>query len=124
MTNEVIFREATLGDALKFYGNYPPSRFRGIVVEKDNELLAVMGVYYVQGYTVAFSDLSDSVRKHKKIIAKGVRFMCEYLDSLKIPVYALASKCERTAPYLLAKCGFKPTGKITELGEYLVREPS
>lgn len=124
MINDVVFREATLEDAVKFYGDYPPSRFRGFVVEKDNDLLAIIGVYYVKGYPVAFSDLSDSVRAHRKIIAKGVRFMCEYLDSLKFPVYALASQCEKTAPYLLAKCGFKPTGTITELGEYLVREPS
>lgn len=124
MTSDAIFRDATLEDAIKFYGTYPPARFRGFVVEKDEELLAIAGVYYVKGYPVAFSDLSDSIRKHKKLIVSGVRFLCEFMNAMKTPVFALANQCEPTAPYLLARCGFKPTGTVTELGEYLVREPS
>lgn len=124
MTNDVIFRDATLDDAIKFYGDYPPARFRGFVIERGQELLAIAGVYYVKGHPVAFSDLSDAIRKHKKLIASGARFMCEFMDAMKTPIFALASQCEPTAPYLLAKLGFKPTGTVTELGEYLVREPS
>jgi hypothetical protein len=123
MTSKVEFRQATLEDAFKFYKSYPPARFRGFVAEKDGEILMVGGVYYVKGYPVAFSDLSDAVRKDRKTIAKGIRLLCEFYDSMKTPVYALASQCEQTAPYLLAKLGFKPTGKVTCIGEYLVREP-
>lgn len=123
MTNDAEFRVATLADALEFFGGYPPARFRGFVAVMDGAVVGIGGVYYHGGVMVAFSDLKPEIRKHKKIIAKGCRLLCKFFEELNMPVYALANENEPTAPYLLAKLGFKPTGQVTDIGEYLVKVP-
>lgn len=123
MTSDVEFRVATLADAQAFFGTYPPARFRGFVAVMDSTVVGIGGVYYHGGRMVAFSDLKPEIRKHKKVIAKGCRILCKFFEELNMPVYALANENEPTAPYLLAKLGFKPTGQVTPLGEYLVRIP-
>lgn len=123
MTNDVEFRRATSEDVFEFFGGYPPARMRGFVGVLDGKVVAVGGVYYHAGSLVAFSDLKPEIRKHKKALAKGCRMLVKFFEELNVPVYALASQSEPTAPYLLAKLGFKPTGQVTSLGEYLVREP-
>lgn len=123
MTSEVVFRVATLEDAKQFFDGYPPVRLRGFVAELNGEVIGIGGVYYHGGVPVAFSDLKPEIRKHKKILAKGCRILCKFFEELNVPVYALANQSEPTAPYLLAKLGFKPTGQVTDVGEYLVKVP-
>lgn len=123
MTNDVEFRVATLADALEFFGGYPPARFRGFVAVLNGAVVGIGGVYYHGGAMVAFSDLKPEIRKHKKIIAKGCRILCKFFEELNMPVYALANAHEPTAPRLLAKLGFRPTGQVTDAGEYLVKVP-
>ncbi len=123
MTSEVEFHEATAADVLEFFGGYPPARMRGYVARLGGKVVAVGGIYYHAGTPVAFSDLKPEIRKHKKALAKGCRILMKFIEELNVPVYALASQSEPTAPYLLAKLGFKPTGMFTEIGEYLVKEP-
>jgi len=56
-------------------------------------------------------------------VARGCRLIIKMIDDEKIGAYAIANAEEATAPYLLAKLGFKPTGIMTPVGEYLFREP-
>ena len=47
--------------------------------------------------------------------------LMQLLDTVKGPVYAVACSTEPTAPYLLARLGWKPTGLFGPQGETLVR---
>lgn len=119
--SEPTFRRATAQDALVFYGKTPPMSFRGFVAELDGEVIGIGGIYYNEGVPVAFTDLGEPMRKHKKAIAKACRMLTRFFDQTGGKVYAVACPKEPTAPYLLAKLGFKPTGLFGPLGETLVR---
>lgn len=123
MINDVVFRPATASDALAFYGKLPPARFRGFSAVQGDTVIAIGGVYFHDGHPVAFSDISDDYRKSRKNIAKGIKMLMNFIKELNVPVFALASPDEPTAPYLLAKLGFKPTGCVSTAGEYLMRSP-
>lgn len=124
MTSKVTFRPATAADVLAFLHKLPPARMKGYAAVLDGEVIAIGGIYYHDGYPVAFSDITDAFRKQRKALAKGVRMLQEFIEEQNVPVYALADQHEPTAPYLLAKLGFKPTGSLSPIGEYLVKEPT
>lgn len=119
---EVNIRPATAEDARTFYGGAPKMSFRGFVAELDGELVGLGGVYYQNGVPIAFTEIRPAMRPYRKAIAKGCRMIVKLLDDLRGPVYAVACSTEPTAPYLLAKLGFKPTGLFGPHGETLVRD--
>ena len=119
--SEPAFRKATAADALAFYGEPAKMSFRGFVAELDGEVVGIGGVYYDNGVPIAFSETRPPMRKHKKAMAKACRILTRFFDQLGGRVYAVACSTEPTAPYLLAKLGFKPTGLFGPHGETLVR---
>lgn len=119
---DYVIRTATAEDAIAFYGGAAPFSFRGLAVEIGGQVLALMGVYVTEGRRVAFSEMKDAIRSHKKILVRAVHAMVRFLDEQVGPIYAVASPKEPTAPYLLVRTGFKPTGHIGPLGEVMVRE--
>ena len=121
MSSSVTFRPATAKDAFRYAGKIPPFSFRGYVAELDDEIVGIGGVYYQDGVPIAFSEMRPAMRLHRKAIAKACRMLMQFLNQLGGPVYAVACPTEATAPYLLAKLGFKPTGVFGEHGETLVR---
>jgi len=122
MPSEITFRPATRADALRYYGQDPIFTFRGHVAEKDGEILGIGGVYYDFGVPVVFTEMRPEMEASKRACAKAARFMIEYVESLEAPVvYAVADPRYETSGYLLAKLGFVPTGRMTELGELLAR---
>ena len=121
MASNVTFRRANAEDALAFFGRSPPFSFRGWVAEQDGQVTAIGGLYYEDGRPVAFSDMGATFRKSRKDIAKGCRILMQMIDKIKGPVYAVANPNEPTANYLLAKLGWKPTGRFTDVGELMVR---
>lgn len=123
MPDAVTFRPASAADVQAFLGGPPPARLRGYVAILDGEVVGLGGVYYHAGTPVAFSDIKPPLRKHRKALAKGCRILMDFIREMNVPVYALANQEEPTASYLLCKLGFKPTGQVTPLGEYLVKEP-
>lgn len=125
MTNNVTIRKAKAADVISFYGGYPPYRLVGFVAEKEGKIIGVGGIAYPQGYVVPvlFSDALPEMYANKKTCAKAVRLLMNFMDTLSCPVYAFASLEIKTAPYLLAKIGFIPTGEITTMGERLIRYP-
>lgn len=118
---EPTFRRATPADAVAFYGTPAKMSFRGFVAELDGEVVGIGGVYYDNGVPIAFSEMRPPMRKYKKAMAKACRILTRFFDQLGGKVYAIACPTEPTAPYLLAKLGFKPTGLIGPHGETLVR---
>lgn len=122
MPSEITFRPATRADALSYYGREPEATFRGYVAEQDGKVVGIGGVYYDLGVPVIFTEMRPEMERAKKACARATRLMIEYADSLLSPVvYAVADVDYPTAPYLLAKLGFVPTGRMTERGELLAR---
>lgn len=122
MASKTTFRPATAEDAKRFYkGSACPLSFRGMVAEQGDDIVALFGVSYEQGIPVAFSEITDALRENKKDIVKGCRILMKMLDTVRGSVYAVANPDEPTAPYLLIKLGWRPTGRFTPHGELMAR---
>lgn len=121
MESSVIFRRATAADAEQFFGGQMMFSMRGWVAEQDGVVTAIGGLYYEGGRPIAFSEMTGTFRKDRKDVAKGCRILMQMIDKIKSPVYAVANPNEPTAQKLLAKLGWVPTGRFTEVGELLVR---
>ena len=119
--SDPILRSATYKDAVSFYGGTPPFSFKGFAAELDGEVVALGGVYYQAGAAIAFSDLKPAIRKHKRFMVMACKMLVNMFDELDTPVFAVASSNEPTAPYLLIRLGFKPTGVFGPNGETMVR---
>lgn len=116
-----VIRPATYADAVAYYGGDPVSSFKGYAVDLDGEIIGICGVFYHEGRPIAFSEMKEPMRRYIKARAMACRILLKLFDSIGGKVYAFASDTEPTAPYLLAKLGFKPTGEFTSHGEMLVR---
>lgn len=119
--SEPTFRVARPEDAVAYYGTQAKMSFRGYVAELDGEVVGIGGVYYANGAPIAFSEMREPMRKHKRAIAKACRMLTQLFDKIGGNVYAVACPTEPTAPRLLAKLGFVPTGLFGAQGETLVR---
>ena len=119
--SEPVIRKATQADAIAYYGSNAKCSFRGYVAELDGEIIAIGGVYYDNRMPIAFSEMRPPMRKFLKARARGCRMLVKLFDEIGGKIYAVACSTEPTAPYLLAKLGFKPTGLFGPLGETLVR---
>lgn len=122
MPSEIEFVPATQKLAEQYFGGVPPYGFRGHVAVMDGKPVGIGGLFVWDGIPIVFTQLKDEMRPHKKACARAVRVMVEFMDSLKMPVYATADKMEVTSEKLLAKLGFVPTGIETEHGELLMRK--
>jgi len=119
----VEFRRATQADALKFYHQPAIRSFRGYVAVLGGKVIGIGGIYYDYGVPIAFSEMTDEMRNRRRDKARAVRLLEDLIDAYGAPVFAVVEPGERTAPYLLAKLGFQPTGQFTERGELLVKRP-
>ena len=118
MSNDIVFRQATAQDAEDFYGRRPLFSFKGYTAEYHGDVVGLGGIYYQNDLPVAFTDMAAPMRRDKRACARACRLLTEHFDELGHPVYAVP---EPTSVKLLAKLGFRPTGRITTLGELLVR---
>jgi hypothetical protein len=78
-------------------------------------------VYYDGPIRIAFSEFKDEMRSDRRALVKGTRMLMKFIDTIKGPVYAVASQSEPTAANLLSRLGWKPTGVYGRHGETLVR---
>lgn len=117
------FVRATSELAEAFYGHPAPRSFRGWVVLIDDRPVGIGGLYTDGGYPMAFSDLKDELRSHRRVLIQGVTLMRDMLHGLKVPVFAAANPDESTAPGLLAHLGFKSVGVMTSDGALFMRPP-
>jgi N-acetylglutamate synthase-like GNAT family acetyltransferase len=100
------FRPATLDDLIAFNGKKPATTMRAFVAEHEGKVLAVGGMHYTGGSLFAFSELSDEMRSHRKSILRAARYVIEKAKAMNLPVFAICSKSEPSAPAFLARLGF------------------
>jgi N-acetylglutamate synthase-like GNAT family acetyltransferase len=110
------FRPATLDDLIAFNGRRPEMTMRAFVAEEDGKVLATGGTYYSGGSMVVFCDLGDEIRKSPKSILKGAKYVMEKVRQMGVPVVALCSKTEPTAPGFLNHLGFE-FARATDQGD-------
>lgn len=118
---EPVMRPATAQDFERFYHARPKTRCRAYAADLDGEVLGLCGVTYQMGKPVAFSDIRPELRRYRRTLVKAAKMLNDLLDHIGGHVYAVADRDEATAPYLLARLGFVPTGVYGPSGEILVR---
>lgn len=118
----IEFRQATADDATLFYGHAPKMTMRGFVIVLDGTPVAIFGIYFEHQQAIAFSEMKPALRPYKKALVKACRMFQQLVAGLHRPVYAVADQNEPTAPYLLIKLGFRPTGIVGPQGEVLMME--
>ncbi len=105
MTKHRNIRPATRPDLEQFYGQFPWS-FRAVTLEIDEEVLAVGGVYYDGGTTVAFSSMEDGTIEDNPMASARM-----VVETMKIisgrACIAIASDKFEQAPALLKRLGFE-----------------
>lgn len=120
--SEIHFRIARTEDVVAYYGHLPGYRMRGIVATEDGKPVGLSGVFYLDGYPIAFSEMKPAMRSRRKDIARGVRITMDFLDNLGTGTFAVPNAAEPNSTYLLVKLGYKPTGSFCDMGEYFFRE--
>lgn len=83
--------------------------------------MALGGLYYSHFTPIAFSDITDAFRENKADVVRGCRILMQQISKVRGPVFAVANPAEPTSVALLARLGWKPTGRFCDLGELLKR---
>lgn len=104
-----------------YFGRRSEKTFRGYVALLDGKPVGLCGIYNDGGHPVAFGDIGPELRPYRKTIVEGIRRVRRMMDESRLPVMAVMSREEPTAPALLAKLGFVPTGREIEDGPVMVR---
>lgn len=106
-------RPATEADFELLYGEATPHSARAWVAVKDNEAIAIGGIYYDPfGRPVLFSRVTDAMRPHKRAIMHCARRLA--MVARDIGAVAIPSCKERLSPKLLTRLGMVPVGQCTE----------
>jgi len=104
-----------------YYGKRPARTFRGYAALLDGKPVGLAGIYDDGGYRTVFGDIAPELRPYRKTLARGVQIVRDLMAEQKAPIYAVESPDEPTAPALLAKLGFVPTGREVDDGKIMVR---
>jgi len=75
----IKIRPATQEDATKFYNGNAPHSFRGVVIAKDDDIIALGGVFRDNNLNMAFSEFKPEAFKHKKAIVKATNMAVEIM---------------------------------------------
>lgn len=103
----VEIRPATMKDAHEYWGGNPPMRsMRGFVAVLDGRVIGIAGVYYDGRAQVAFSEIKEEMKAHKKDIVRGTRRVMAMIRERGLAVWATCGD-ERSARFV-ERCGFKP----------------
>ena len=96
-------------DWLAFYGEPPKRTVRPIVADLDGKILGVAGLERQHGFYVAFSDISDDMRKHKTAMLRAGKMLVDMIKECRLPVVGIQNKDEPTSINFLTHLGFVPT---------------
>lgn len=100
-------RPARKDDAWRVWGEPPLATFRGIVVEDEDEILALAGVMHTHPHQ-AFMTMYEPLKEHKRTIVLAIREFRKILEKYQGPIYAFPNEMEPTAPGFLSHTGFTP----------------
>lgn len=92
-------------DIEDFYDKPFKESVRGLVVEFNDEPVAIAGVIHTNPLQ-AFSSMKDSLRKYPKTIIKTARKLKTILDKYESPIYAYADEDEKNSVNFLKHVGF------------------
>jgi hypothetical protein len=113
-------RRATREEVEAFYGRSVLWTMDAYVAVLNGQTIAAGGVYYENGYAVAFCDFRPEMRHYRKTIVEGARLFLElFSDRL---VTARAEPGEPTALRFLERLGFKPYDDPVG-GKFFARRP-
>jgi hypothetical protein len=115
--------QATIEDCKRFYGDAPIISMRGYVAKDGDRVLGIAGTYISDGSIVAFSEITDELKRHKRAIVRAMKLLVPMFDAIRAPLYAVAKGEDPVSQYFLIRLGFKPTGYIGQFGEVMRREP-
>ena len=92
----------------RFYGRTPARTSQAVVAVQGDRVLGVAGVYFENGYAVAFTELSDEIRANKRLIVRGYRALLPFLRAARLPVVALCDPLIAGSERLLLHYNFEP----------------
>ena len=101
-------RSATLADFRKFYGTDAPVTLRGIVAERDGEIVGFGGYYLMGSMAFAFTDQRGMTKRE---IARGGREVLKMLKGIGLDIVATCSGSDTA----LRHFGFEPFGEMYRL---------
>mgnify|MGYP001015551047 FL=1 len=96
-------RTATQKDVTSFYGGMPPLTMKGFVVEYDNAVIGIGGIYWNEGKKVLFSEITAHGKRFKKTMVRVAKRVVAELN----PRYALADCDTEGSAKLLEHLGFE-----------------
>ena len=109
-----VIRYAKKADLVQFYGaKRPTSSVRGVVVDRDGEILGVIGLAYEKRQMQAFSSMKEDMRKYPMTIMRAVKKFQEVLKKYGSNVLAIANQNEKNSDRLLQSVGFQFMGDIS-----------
>jgi len=116
MTADIEIRPATAADIAAYYGSSVAPTVRAVVAVMDGKPVGIAGVKYERGALMAFSEIRNEMRPHRKAIVKGARMAVDMIRRIGAPVYAVGNL--PTSDELLRHYGFERVGESRDGGVY------
>lgn len=108
MTSNVVIRYATASDVANYYQGPVAHTVKALVMEKDEKVLAIGGVAYINHMTLAFMEMLPGAERFKLSLMKAShRGLIELFRGIK-PLLALCDERLPTAENYLRHLGFEP----------------
>ncbi len=113
----VSIRPIKRGDFEAVYGYAPSRTVKGFCAELEGRPVGVAGIYYMPDHVVAFCNVTEDGGRDKRAMAVALRKFSHLLNSMDVPVFAIADKSLPEAENFLMRCGFKylnkgPNGEV------------
>ena len=112
LSGKVIVRQAALEDIEAFVGDGEWLTMKAWVGEIDGRIVGLGGLAYRHGRWIAFCELSDEARPHKRAIVRAGRAAIDAARRAGHPfIYAEADESEPMATRWLESLGFRADPK-------------
>jgi hypothetical protein len=99
-------RAATETDLRQWFDGKVPATMRAIVAEHEGQLLGIAGIAMCEDHAQAFSGYRPGMRGWPVTMGRMAVVFASMLERAGVPVIAICSETEPTAPALLARLGF------------------
>lgn len=100
----ITLRTATQKDVEAFYGGLPAYTMRGIVADKDGEIIGIGGTYMYRGNTIVFCEMKEGAKQYRKYILKAAKMVMNSIKDKR--VFAICDMNQESAPRFLEHLGF------------------
>ena len=97
----------TLRHYMRFHGEPPPYRIRGVAVIDDDQPVAVGGIGFHKGWLEVFMDMREGGARFPKLLLKGGKEVIRMGEEYNLPMFAVQNDEMSTAPRFLERLGFQ-----------------